>query len=173
LYVHISKAQLHFPAITQQNRLLPGRWLSRWRLVFAWQQSPDFLANKMPMASVADSKKVRQLLRDLDDSRYVVRQRATLSLESMAPAVILPLHRTLTDARSLEVRRRVEDILARLKQPALSPENMRASRAVRVLEQIGSPQAKHLLESLAKGGEFAWQTSEAQRALERLAKGHP
>jgi RNA polymerase sigma factor (sigma-70 family) len=47
---------------------------------------------------------------------------------------------------------------------------LRAVRAVGVLEHIGTPEARQLLQSLAKGEADAWPTKEAKAALERLNK---
>jgi RNA polymerase sigma factor (sigma-70 family) len=49
-----------------------------------------------------------------------------------------------------------------------SPLWIRAVRAVAVLEQMGTPEAKHLLEKVAQGEAEALPTKEAKAALERL-----
>jgi hypothetical protein len=69
----------------------------------------------------------------------------------------------LNEKPSLEVHQRIERLLARIK-----PETWRDLRAVEVLERIGSPEAKQVLESLAKGAEGARLTREAKASLERL-----
>jgi hypothetical protein len=43
-------------------------------------------------------------------------------------------------------------------------------RAVQVLERIGSPEARQILEALAKGAPGARETREAQASLSRLAR---
>jgi hypothetical protein len=45
---------------------------------------------------------------------------------------------------------------------------VRAARAVAVLEQIGTPEAKKILEALTDGESEALPTKAAQEALERL-----
>jgi len=65
----------------------------------------------------------------------------------------------------LEVQRRVESLLTKLEQTSV-----RSLRAVEVLEYIGSPEAKNVLETLATGAEGARLTKEAKASLERLDK---
>ena len=49
-----------------------------------------------------------------------------------------------------------------------TPERLRSQRAVLVLEQIGSSEAKQLLETLSKGAEGSPLTEEAKSAMKRM-----
>jgi hypothetical protein len=69
---------------------------------------------------------------------------------------------------SAEVTRRVAELLQKIEKGAASGEQLRESRAVEVLEWIGTPDAKKLLEGLAKGAPDAALTREAKASLERL-----
>lgn len=63
------------------------------------------------------------------------------------------------------MRRRIEVILSEPKwAPPLS---LRTLRAIAVLERIGTPEARRILEKLA-GGAAAPETREAQKSLQRL-----
>ena len=67
------------------------------------------------------------------------------------------------------VAARIEGILNESKPT--SPEQLRAIRAIQVLEQIGNPDAQALLKRLAQGTPQAPQTQQAQAALKRSPSG--
>lgn len=87
----------------------------------------------------------------------------------MGSAVEPALREALAKATSAEARRRLEALLA---VPGIvkSPEALRRVRAIHVLEQIGSDAAREILMRLGKGAPAAYETLDAQLALERLAK---
>jgi hypothetical protein len=49
---------------------------------------------------------------------------------------------------------------------------MRVTRTVEVLEWIGTPEARQLLDMLAQGAPEAQPTQEAKASLQRLARRH-
>ena len=58
----------------------------------------------------------------------------------------------------------------RIPESGLFGDPLRMVRAVRVLETIGTSEARSLLESLAKGARVARLTRDAAAALKKLAK---
>jgi hypothetical protein len=78
-----------------------------------------------------------------------------------------PVPRPDPKAISLEARRRMEALLEKTKT-VFSGEELCSIRAVEVLEGIGTPDAKEILEILARGGEGAVLTQQAKKALARL-----
>ncbi|MHB1425449.1 MAG: hypothetical protein ACYC3I_19940 [Gemmataceae bacterium] len=83
------------------------------------------------------------------------------------------LRRTLQDKSTLEVRRRVQALLERLRGPVTHPELLQALRAVAVLEDIDTPPARRLLQELAKGVPEARLTREARESIRRLNSRNP
>jgi len=61
---------------------------------------------------------------------------------------------------------------ALLSGPAHQPERLRNLRAVLVLEQLGTADARGLLEKIAAGAPGDSLTEEARESLSRLRKGH-
>jgi hypothetical protein len=77
------------------------------------------------------------------------------------------LRRTLADKPSLEMRRRIEDLPRRmLKNPSLA--TLRSLRAIAVLEHIGAPETRQVLQAQARGAPAARETRAAEGALRRL-----
>jgi len=80
------------------------------------------------------------------------------------------LKKALAEKSSLEVRQRIDSLLGKLRGPVARPEIVRAVRAVTVLEEVATPQARKLLQALSQGAPEARLTQEAKAALTRLGK---
>jgi hypothetical protein len=118
-------------------------------------------------------KNVDRLLADLDDDEFEVRQKARAALEALGDAAEPALRKLLAGKPSLEVRRQAEAILRKLHGKPLPPEQVRLLRALEALEHAGTPEARRVLEILAKGAPGARLTREAAAAAKRLAKSAP
>jgi hypothetical protein len=112
----------------------------------------------------------RAWIKDLDSEEFVVRDKASRALEALGEKAYPLLQKALTDAPSLEPRRRIEKLLGRLNYPLTSPNTIRELRAVEVLEHIGTAQARQVLRKLAEGAPGSRLTDAARASLERLAK---
>jgi hypothetical protein len=136
------------------------------------KQAVPFLKERLRPAvhSVDQEKRLAQLLVDLDDRRFAVRRRATAELEEMGRSAEPALKGLLAEGPSLEVRQRVERLLDRLKGTAPSPEQVLAHRGVEVLERAGTPEARGVLQALAKEAPGDWLTQEAKASLQRLSR---
>jgi len=82
------------------------------------------------------------------------------------------MRKTLDGRPALETRRRLEQLIENQVRERWSPsaEWLRIGRALEVLEHIGSPEARQVLQALAEGAPGAMLTREAKAALERLAR---
>lgn len=80
------------------------------------------------------------------------------------------LRKALANKPSAEARRRLEALLTRMPKPLPTGETLRQLRAPEVLELIGTPEARRVLQTLAQGAREAHLTEEARAALDRLAK---
>jgi RNA polymerase sigma factor (sigma-70 family) len=128
--------------------------------------SVSFLAGRLRPASPPDAKRLQALLKDLQSDRFEVRQKVTAEIDKIGYQAEPALREVLNGKPALEVRQRVEKLLARIATPA--GEALQALRAVEVLEHIGDAPARRLLAVLAKGAPQARLTREAQQSLGRL-----
>jgi WD40 repeat protein len=144
-----------------------------WKLVAADRQAVPFLRERLaPVPKVVNARQIAQLIADLDDRRFRVRERARQALERQGDLVEPFLVQTLEGRPTLEVRRRVEELLAKLARPTLSREDLRVLRAQAALEYMGTSAAQDVLRALAQGEPGARLTQEAQASLDRLARLH-
>lgn len=115
-------------------------------------------------------KRLRELLTDLDAEQFAVREAADHELGRLCELAEPALADVLKGRPPLEVRRRVERRLARIRKRELDPEALLAVRWVEVLESVGTPEARAALKRLAGGAPGARLTWEAKASLGRLAR---
>jgi WD40 repeat protein len=139
-----------------------------WALAAAPAQSVPFLGARLRAVPAVDGKKLARLVAELNHGRYAVRQQAVRDLEALGDVAEAALRAALEDGPTLELRRRVEPLLAKLEGPVTAPELLRALRAVEALERAGTAEARAVLARLAGGAPPARLTREAQDALKRL-----
>jgi WD40 repeat protein len=142
-----------------------------WALVDAPGPALELFGRVLRPDPVAKKQDITRLIAQLDSRRYRDREDATRQLQALGPDAAPALRNVLDGRPNLEMRRRVDALLAipHTVRPPRSAEERRRVRAVRVLERIGSPEACRLLTLLTggpAGAEDAWQ---ARAALARLA----
>ncbi len=140
------------------------------RLTAAPAQSLAMLDRRVQPAAHIEAKRIDKLLVDLDNDDFVVRESATRTLAELSDRIEPMLRRALQDRPSLEMRRRLESILAYVNRP--SAERLRTLRAIVVLEGIGTAEARRILEKLSDGVD-ARETRAAKAALVRLQHRSP
>jgi WD40 repeat protein len=116
------------------------------------------------------AEQVERLVRALDDKSFKVREAAARELEALGDAAGPALRKALVSPSSLEVGRRLEALVAKVESRAIPPERLRAVRALRVLEDLGTPATRKHLAELAGGAADDLLTREAAAALVRLAR---
>jgi RNA polymerase sigma factor (sigma-70 family) len=135
---------------------------------------PYLRARLHPVAPV-DEKRLQQWVADLDSDQFAVREKATEELKKAGTVALRAMRKALDGKPSLETRRRLEQLIETQVREDWAPsaENLRARRALEVLERAGTAEAKEVLTTLANGAPEAWQTLDARAALERLAQRQP
>ena len=149
----------------------PRALRARWTLASAPDEAISFLKEHLHPAKAADPQRLRRLLTNLDSEQFAAREKAQAELEKLGNLAEAALRQTLANKPTLEVRRRVEALLERLRGPVKQPELLQALRAVAVLEDIGTSEARRLLEELTKGVPESRLTREAKASLQRLERG--
>lgn len=146
--------------------------LAAWRAVFTLaadsEQSVPFLDRHL-QATLLDPQQVRRWIADLDSDTFAVREAAQRELEQWGEVVAAALKKALRDKPSLEARKRMERLLADMTSRAPSGKYLAVLRALIVLERIGTPAARRVLEKMAQGNTLDRRTRAAKSALKRLA----
>jgi hypothetical protein len=137
-----------------------------WALIGDPERSVPFLSTMMKPVARANPVVVQRLIGELDDDRSATRDKAEAELGKLGEAALPFLHQTLKGKASPEVRRRVQQLIGKAEEIE-SPEKIRLLRGIEVLEQLGTTQAKTLLDSLASGSPQALLTREATAACDR------
>jgi WD40 repeat protein len=130
-----------------------------------------FLRRKLQAVPPPTGVDLRKLIADLDADDFRTREAASRRLAELGasaePAVRDAFAR---EEMSVELRTRLRVLIRNLddKRGSLSPEERSHLRAIQVLEQVRTPEARRLLRSLAGGAEGAPRTRDARAALRRL-----
>jgi hypothetical protein len=142
-------------------------WQAVARLADAPHQAVPMLRERLRPAKGPPAEELRRLLADLDAPKYEVRDAAAKRLAELGDAAHAAMRAALNGQPSLEMRRRIEPLLDR---PVLvkEPELRRSLRSVSLLERVGTPAARRVLEGLARGADGMRPTDEARAALGRL-----
>jgi WD40 repeat protein len=151
----------------------PGVWSYRALrvLVATPERAVPLLDAKLRPVSSPDPERVRRWIADLDAEDFDTRERASAELILIAAQIEPTLVSAHDTAASVEQRRRLAGLLP-LPGRAISPERLRVLRAIEALEEIGTADARTILERLSKGESSALETQHARAALQRLG-GQP
>jgi WD40 repeat protein len=132
------------------------------------EQALPLIRDRLNPKKVAiDPKRIAKLIADLDADDFLVREKATEELAALGKAAEAAL-REATKHPSLEVRRRATRLLKKITGKGVNPELIRTVRAIEVLERLGTPAARELLEGLAKQKLEPAVAREVRASLARL-----
>jgi RNA polymerase sigma factor (sigma-70 family) len=137
-------------------------------LLAAPSRAIELLRQRLSHVAPVDGRMVQQWIAELDSDDFERRQKATRELEAFGDRAGPALREALTHGPSLEARRRIESLLAKLDPMELAPDTLRIVRGVQALELIGNASARALLRTLADGAPGAPITDESKGSLRRL-----
>jgi WD40 repeat protein len=131
-----------------------------------------YLTPRLRPIPALDEKRVLRLIADLDSDDFVVREAATKELGKWEEAALSFYQKALENAPPLEARRRLEALIDEQARRRSHPsvQRLQILRALEVLERAGTPEARRVLETVAKGAPGASLTDEAKASLERSTK---
>src|SRR5262249_50730246 len=107
-----------------------------------------------PVAAPAETKRIEALIHKLDSDEAETRKSGYEDLEELGAVADPALTRALKSGPSLEIRRRLEELLARVSK--LTQQRLQQLRAILALERAAAPEARQLIKSLAEGEDGAW-----------------
>jgi len=146
-------------------------YLAQWRLTETPEETIAMFEQFLPAVKPVSRDRLDRLIEGLKSSQFRVRDRSHRDLSELGDLAENVLRKSLAEKTSLEFSRRVQKLLDDLEP--YSSRRLRVIRTIQVLEFHHTPEARKLLEKLAKGLPDAWQTQEARLALERLKKRVP
>jgi WD40 repeat protein len=141
-----------------------------WTLA-ASKQAIGLLTERLQPIGPVKSDLIREFIADLDHNDFARREAASTQLARLINQAEPLLRDALETTKSPEQSKRLKTLLKGRETWAIQdPDLLQAVRAIWVLQRIGTPEAKALLEKLAAGAPTARQTQEAQAALDFLKK---
>jgi WD40 repeat protein len=116
-----------------------------------------------------DAKRLKELVTQLDDKKFDVRQKAAQELAGWGEVAEKALQQTLADKPPLEVARRIEDLLEKLKQGPPSPGEVRHTFKTgdRCVEALAFTRDGDSIAAGDRGGIRFW-TTKTGKELPRL-----
>ncbi|HEY7200316.1 MAG TPA: WD40 repeat domain-containing protein [Candidatus Dormibacteraeota bacterium] len=141
-----------------------------WALGLSPAQAVPLLRDRLKPLPPVDPNRLTRLVADLDSDRFAVREKAMQELEKFGDLALPALRKVLAGRPSVEVQRRVEELLERFGSWVTSGERLRGLRGVEVLEHADTPEARAALEKFARQAPESDVGREARAAMERLAR---
>ncbi len=138
-----------------------------WRLSTTPKETMALIKPRLRALTAAE---IDRMLIDLDSPQYPVRKKAKDELTSLGKLVEPNLKKVLANRPSLEVRRSIDQMIKAFEGQAIPPHVLRVLRTLEVLEIIGTPEAREVVQTLATGAPDILTTQEAQATLARWAR---
>jgi RNA polymerase sigma factor (sigma-70 family) len=139
-----------------------------WRFLDDPAPSVVFLKSQLPPVVAAPREETQKWLKQLESDQFQSREVAEKQLRSLGNRAEPAMRAALKENPTLETSRRINAILAILDaaRPTTN-EDLRAIRAVQILERIESAESRQLLAELSGHARPTWFQRAAQESLDR------
>ncbi|HEY7427335.1 MAG TPA: WD40 repeat domain-containing protein [Gemmataceae bacterium] len=141
-----------------------------WALVGGKEEAVPFLRRRVRAVPAVSDERLQKLVDELDSDSFQEREQASRELAEQGERAKAALLTAIAQGRSLEHRRRAENLLAVLRTFFLPESRLRVLRVIEVFEHAGGEEAREALEALAKGAAGMTETEQARAALQRLRR---
>ncbi len=139
-------------------------------LLSAPQQALTLLKKLLTAGEVLDTDELPKLIADLRNDDANTHLRAAVKLQAFGIKASGALLKALSEEPRETVRRRIEGVLATIGEFPISAKELRRTRAVQLLEQIGSQEAAEILRRLADTKPPTAASLDADAAFQRLKR---
>jgi WD40 repeat protein len=136
------------------------------RLIANAESAVALIREHVQPAEPINAKPLKRWLIDLDSDDFDTRQAAFTALQRRADRIEAPLREAFTGNIGLEMKRRLQTLMDEIDTP--TGDRLARWRALEALEQIATPDAVRVLETLAGGERDARLTREATAVLARV-----
>ncbi len=142
-------------------------WQAQGRFLAESGKAVDWFAAHLAPFRRPKEAQITALIANLDHEDFATREKATAGLVAHWPFTEAALRQTATRPISAEARLRAKRILEEMEKRGASPNELRALRAVEVLEWIGTKEARKVLNGLTRGAPDARVTRQAAATSRR------
>jgi len=151
-----------------RNGTTEEAYRSKWALAGDPMKTVAFLRERLQPEQPFPIERVRAWIVDLDAAQYSVREHASRELLNHFDQAESELRAALKGTTSAEARKRLNQIIASAEVGIPEPDLLRDLRALEVLEQIGTPEARDVLRRLANDPVVTRISRDAAESLKRL-----
>jgi RNA polymerase sigma factor (sigma-70 family) len=145
-------------------------WPAMRKMAATPAQAVEFIRNQVSAAPKLSDEALGRILSNLDAEEFRAREAASRELDRLGAPAVPRVKAWLSEDASAEVKKRLEAFLAKHDQADLPGQELRALRAVTILEAAATPAARTHLGDLAGGEPTARLTREAAAALRRVGR---
>ncbi|MFO0967648.1 MAG: WD40 repeat domain-containing protein [Gemmataceae bacterium] len=136
-------------------------------LVAAPKEAVTWIKDHVKPVAPLDVKQINEWIAQLGDEQFRIRAKANEELLKVGEPLLPLIEKALADKATPEAARRLTELRAKIAAAPMQGERLRAYRAIEVLEQIATPEARRALQALADGAPGALVTDSAAAALKR------